>query len=77
MAELPDLTVFAQILSRRFNGKVLDSLEITVGKKLNVSAAELKAALEGRELTGVNRVGKTLQFQFSGRQVLGLHLMLR
>ncbi len=77
MAELPDLTVFSQILFRRFKGKVLDSLEITVSKKLNVSPAELKSALEGRELTGVTREGKTLQFQFSGGQVLGLHLMLR
>ncbi len=77
MAELPDLTVFAQILSRKFKGKVLDSLDLTVSKKLNVSAADLKAALEGRGLTGVSREGKTLQFHFSGGQVLGLHLMLR
>ena len=27
MAELPDLTVFAQILSRRFKGKTLQTLE--------------------------------------------------
>jgi formamidopyrimidine-DNA glycosylase len=77
MAELPDLTVFAQILSRRFKGKVLETLEVTVAKKINVSEKELKKALEGRELTKVDRVGKTLQLSFSGAQVLGLHLMLR
>lgn len=77
MAELPDLTVFAQILSRRFAGKVLESLEVTVAKKLNVSVKEMKTALEGRELIKVERAGKTLQLYFSGTQVLGLHLMLR
>ncbi|MGZ3871914.1 MAG: DNA-formamidopyrimidine glycosylase family protein [Mucilaginibacter sp.] len=77
MAELPDLTVFAHILSRKFAGQKLDKIDITEARKLNVSAAELKAALEGRELTAVSREGKTLQFHFSGNQVLGLHLMLR
>ena len=77
MAELPDLTVFAQILTRRFKGKVLETIDVTVAKKLNVTIAELKSALEGHELTSVYREGKTLQFHFSGGQVLGLHLMLR
>jgi formamidopyrimidine-DNA glycosylase len=77
MAELPDLTVFANILTRRFGGKVLDHIEVTEARKLNVSAAKLKHALENRELTRVTREGKTLQFHFSGEQVLGLHLMLR
>jgi formamidopyrimidine-DNA glycosylase len=77
MAELPDLTVFAQILTRKFKGQVLAKLEITETRKLNVSAKALKSALEGRELTAVKRSGKTLQLHFSGDQVLGLHLMLR
>jgi len=77
MAELPDLTVFAQILSRRFRGKVLDKIDVTIVKKLNVPAADLRSALEGRELVEVRRDGKTLQLHFSGGQVLGLHLMLR
>lgn len=77
MAELPDLTVFARILSRKFTGQKLDKIDITEERKLNVSAAELKVALEGHELTAVSREGKTLQFHFSGGRVLGLHLMLR
>jgi len=77
MAELPDLTVFAHILSRKFKGQVLEKLEVTVAKKLNVTVPELAAALEGRELEGIKREGKTLQFHFSGGQLLGLHLMLR
>jgi formamidopyrimidine-DNA glycosylase len=77
MAELPDLTVFANILSRRFQGETVKEIIVTETRKLNISAKELKDALEGKELTGVCREGKTLQFHFSGKQVLGLHLMLR
>lgn len=77
MAELPDLTVFAQILNRKFKGKVLSDLEVTVSKKLNVALPQLKVALVGKELAEVKREGKTLQFHFSGDTVLGLHLMLR
>jgi formamidopyrimidine-DNA glycosylase len=57
MAELPDLTVFARILSRKFKGEVLNNLDVTEAKKLNVSREKLKAALEGRELSGVSREG--------------------
>jgi formamidopyrimidine-DNA glycosylase len=77
MAELPDLTVFANILSRRFKGQTVKSIVVTQTKKLNVTAAVLKSSLEGGQLTGVKREGKTLQFHFSDGQVLGLHLMLR
>jgi len=76
MAELPDLTVFAQILTRRFKGKTLKEIDVKVAKKLKISVAELKKALEGKKLTKVSREGKTLQFHF-GERVLGLHLMLR
>ena len=76
MAELPDLEVFAQILSRRFKGKTLKELEIKVAKKLNVTSAELGKALEGKKLAAVSRYGKTLQFHF-GEEVLQVHLMLR
>jgi formamidopyrimidine-DNA glycosylase len=77
MAELPDLTVFAQILSRKFKGQTLERIEVTVANKLKVTVETLREALEGHELTRVSREGKTLQFHFSGGQVLGLHLMLR
>lgn len=77
MAELPDLTVFANILTRRFKGHILDQVMVTETRKLNVSATEFKKALEGHQLEQVAREGKTLQLHFSGGQVLGLHLMLR
>ena len=77
MAELPDLTVFAQILNHRFKGKILQKLEVTEPRKLNVDVKVLKDALENQKLTNVTREGKTLQFHFSNDHVLGLHLMLR
>ncbi len=55
MAELPDLTVFSHILNRKYSGKKVRTLEITVPKKLNVSEAALKSALEGQELIRVRR----------------------
>ncbi len=77
MAELPDLTVFAQILSRKFKGKTLKEIDVKVAKKLKVPVPALKEALEGKKLLEISRAGKTLQFHFSGDRVLGLHLMLR
>jgi len=77
MAELPDLSVFAATLNKRFKGKTLKNLEIHYSKKLNVSEAELKSNLEHHKLQNVVRSGKTLQFHFGKEKVLGLHLMLR
>lgn len=76
MPELPDLEVFARNLQKRFKNKRLDTVEVTVAKKLNVSATVLKEALEGHLLQCVSRVGKTLSLRFGNGQVLGLHLML-
>jgi len=76
MAELPDLEVFAQIISRRFKGKTLRELEVKVAKKLNVTASQLRAKVEGKKLSAVSRYGKTLRFHFD-EEVLQVHLMLR
>lgn len=42
MAELPDLDVFARILTRKFQGKTVEQVTVTESRKLNVSTAELK-----------------------------------
>ena len=76
MAELPDLEVFALILSRTFKGKTLEEIDIKVAKKLNVTTAQLKAKLQNKRLSAVDRYGKTLHFLF-GEDVLQVHLMLR
>ena len=76
MPELPDLEIFASNLEKRFKNKTLEKLEVVVPKKLNVSEADLKKALEGHQLQAVLREGKTLQLHFGGDHILGLHLML-
>jgi formamidopyrimidine-DNA glycosylase len=77
MAELPDLSVFAKTLNHYFKGHPLKEIKVTVAKKLNVTEKELKEKLEGQRLELVQREGKTLEFHFSSRNILGLHLMLR
>ncbi|WP_316831784.1 DNA-formamidopyrimidine glycosylase family protein [Pedobacter aquatilis] len=77
MAELPDLTVFANILNKKFKGKKLKKLEVKVAKKLKVTTEELQEALEHQTLQKVERSGKTLQFHFGKNTILGLHLMLQ
>ncbi|MET4141793.1 DNA-formamidopyrimidine glycosylase family protein [Pedobacter sp. UYP1] len=76
MPELPDLEVFARNLQKRFKNRILETVEVKVAEKLNVSGKELKHVLEGHQLQSVSRVGKTLQLHFENDAVLGLHLML-
>lgn len=76
MPELPDLEIFAANLEKRFKNKLLEHIEVPVTRKLNVSVAELKNALEGHKLLAVNREGKTIQLHFGEGNVLGIHLML-
>lgn len=76
MPEIPDLEIFARNLLKVFKNKTLEKLEVVVPRKLKVSEAELKAALEGHQLQDVKREGKTLQLHFGGGNVLGVHLML-
>jgi len=76
MPELPDLEVFAANLQKRFKNKIVETVEVSVAKKLNVSAAELKDAVEGHALEKAVRDGKTLQLHFKNDAIVGLHLML-
>jgi len=76
MPELPDLEIFAANLEKRFRNKILESIQVTVTRKLNVSPEEVSAALEGHKLQSVAREGKTIQLHFGGGGILGLHLML-
>jgi len=76
MPELPDLQVFGKNLTKLFKDKKLEKVNVKVAGKLNVAAKELEEALEGQVLTGIDRVGKELQFTFKNGDVLALHLML-
>lgn len=77
MPELPDLQVFTQNLNKSFAGKVLKKVRVPVTKKLNVSEAALRKAIEGTTLSGVRREGKELVFKFDNGNELALHMMLK
>lgn len=77
MPELPDLQVFRSNLQKRFAGKTLQSFTIHKSKKLNASEEKCKQLLEGQWLKNVKRHGKELFFEFSNKEVLGVHLMLK
>ncbi|HTL06754.1 MAG TPA: DNA-formamidopyrimidine glycosylase family protein [Chitinophagaceae bacterium] len=76
MPELPDVEVFTRNLHKILAGKKLLKVKIINGKKLADSAAALNKALAGKTLKRVYRAGKEMRFEFSGGQLLGLHLML-
>jgi formamidopyrimidine-DNA glycosylase len=75
MPELPDLQAFSHNLNKTLHGKKVAKVTSSA-KKLNVSETELNEALTGKTVKAVVRNGKELNIQFSGGQVLGLHLML-
>ena len=76
MPELPDIEVFSQNLKKQFAGKKLVKFKVVNGKKLRDPATVLTRTLQGKKLLDVYRSGKEMRFEFSGKIILGLHLML-
>ena len=76
MPELPDIEVFTRNLNKIFAGKKLAKVKIVNGQKLKDTAAAYAKALDGKTLLRIYRSGKEMRFEFSGKQLLGLHLML-
>ena len=76
MPELPDLQVFSRNLDKQLSGKTLKKINIVNDSKLKSSAREIKKKLEGEKLKNVFRSGKELRFEFTGENILGMHLML-
>jgi formamidopyrimidine-DNA glycosylase len=77
MPELPDLQAFSHTLSKKLPGKNVEKLHAINKKKLKISEAELRQAVEGASLSSVYREGKELHFSFDNGNVLALHLMLK
>ncbi|MEO5684861.1 MAG: DNA-formamidopyrimidine glycosylase family protein [Chitinophagaceae bacterium] len=76
MPELPDIEVFTRNLHQALAGKKVSSIKIVNGQKLQDSQAALTRALKDKKLKKVYRSGKEMRFEFEGKQLLGLHLML-
>lgn len=77
MPELPDLEVFSKNLDKEFSGKTLKHVNVKVDSKLNVPVKELQKQLQGQNLKKIYREGKELYFEFSTKDILSLHLMLK
>ncbi len=76
MPELPDIEVFSRNLGKQFAGKKLVKFKVVNGKKLKDPSSVLSRTLKGKKLLDVYRSGKEMRFEFSGKIILGLHLML-
>lgn len=76
MPELPDVEVFSRNLNDLFAGKKLLQVKIINGKKLKNKRAAFSRRLTGKTLKRIYRSGKEMRFEFSGGELLGLHLML-
>ena len=69
MPELPEVETIARGLAKRISGDSIES--VWLGPKpepLKSSAAEIAAALEGRRMLNVRRVGKHIVFDLEGNQ---------
>jgi formamidopyrimidine-DNA glycosylase len=75
LPELPDITVYLEALQSRLQGARLESTRITHPFLLRSVAPPL-AALHGRRVTGLRRLGKRIAIGFEGDLWLILHLMI-
>ncbi|HEY3227051.1 MAG TPA: DNA-formamidopyrimidine glycosylase family protein [Planctomycetota bacterium] len=75
MPELPDITVYVDRLRTLLSGRPLDRVRLA-GPFLLRSVDPPLSALQGRAVTGVQRLGKRIVFEMEGDLRLVLHLMI-
>jgi formamidopyrimidine-DNA glycosylase len=73
--ELPDITLYLEALQSRIQGACLESTRITHPFLLRSVSPPL-AALHGRRVTGLTRLGKRIAIGFEGDHWLIFHLMI-
>jgi len=76
MPELPDLEVFRTNIFDRLSFKRLTGLAVFNFNKVITPQETLIDNLVGRDLLGINRIGKELFFDFGDRKIISAHLML-
>ena len=76
MPELPDLTIFAESLQKLVLDKQIERVFYDKKQALNVEAEALEAALRGRKISAVARLGKELLFELDSGDRFMIHLML-
>jgi formamidopyrimidine-DNA glycosylase len=75
MPELPDVTVYLECLERRVVGAVLEKVRL-LSPFLLRSVEPPVAAVEGKVVRGLRRLGKRLVFEFDDELFVVLHLMI-
>ena len=75
MPELPDLTVYVERVADLAGGAVLERARMLNPFVLRTAVPPL-AAIEGRALREVRRVGKRIALGFDGGRWLVIHLMI-
>ncbi len=75
MPELPDIRLYLHALEPRVKGATLEELRITTPFLLR-SVEVPPALLHGREVTGVERLGKRIVLAFDGEYFAVIHLMI-
>jgi len=75
LPELPDVTVYCEALARRVVGQPLRRVRLKSAFLLRTAVPTI-AAVEGRAVEGVRRVGKRVVLDLEGDLHLVLHLMI-
>ena len=75
MPELPDVVVYIEALERRVAGRRLERVRLSSPFLLRTVDPPI-AAVEGRRVTGLRRLGKRIVFALEGDLFLVLHLMI-
>ena len=75
MPELPDIAVYIEALARRIQGRPLEKVRIASPFLLRSVDPPL-AAVEGRTVIGLQRLGKRIVIGFEDELFLVLHLMI-
>jgi len=75
MPELPDVVVYVESLARRILGRRLERVRLISAFVLRTAVPPI-AAVEGRQVEGVRRLGKRIVFALEGEFFLIVHLMI-
>jgi formamidopyrimidine-DNA glycosylase len=73
--ELPDITIYLEALERRVVGRVLEHIDIRSPFVLR-SVDPPVSAFAGREVMGIERIGKRIVLAFDAELFLVIHLMV-
>jgi len=73
--ELPDIVVYVEALRRRIEGQTLEGLRVASPFVLR-SVSPRPAELVGRQVNGLERLGKRVVIGFEGERFAVIHLMI-